>query len=223
MQRHRADVLDAWLDLVHGSACVGCPARDGRCARDCARCCPPGRPVRPTPCPDGLAAASQRGVRRAAARHGPGAQGAGGFALAAPARAAAAPRRRPCARAGRRRRPRAGALASRRSCAPGARPDAADRPGRCAVPAPGGEVASRCVDCLEQHAARADQAGLTAGQRAANLPVRWACAPAARAGTGTHRLAGVDAGVRRRADDRCHSPRGPARAGGAAGLGCAPW
>ena len=50
-------MLDAWLDLVHGAACVGC-ATPGRslCAR-CASALPVlGRSVRPTPCPDGLAA-----------------------------------------------------------------------------------------------------------------------------------------------------------------------
>ncbi|MET0998109.1 MAG: ComF family protein [Marmoricola sp.] len=49
--------LDSWLDLVHGSGCVGCPA-PGRslCAR-CADMLPlEGRSVRPTPCPPGLSA-----------------------------------------------------------------------------------------------------------------------------------------------------------------------
>lgn len=49
-------MLDAWLDLVHGSRCVGC-ARPGRllCSR-CAGTLPrSGIPVRPTPCPPGLA------------------------------------------------------------------------------------------------------------------------------------------------------------------------
>ncbi len=50
-------MLDAWLDLVHGAVCVGCSA-PGRslCAR-CASGLPAdGKLVRPTPCPDGLAA-----------------------------------------------------------------------------------------------------------------------------------------------------------------------
>jgi predicted amidophosphoribosyltransferase len=50
-------VLDSWLDLVHGAACVGC-STPGRSL--CARCASEvpvrGMPVRPTPCPDGLAA-----------------------------------------------------------------------------------------------------------------------------------------------------------------------
>jgi len=50
-------MIDAWLDLVHGGGCVGC-ARPGRSlCRDCERELPSrGEPVRPTPCPPGLAA-----------------------------------------------------------------------------------------------------------------------------------------------------------------------
>jgi predicted amidophosphoribosyltransferase len=55
--RQRGRVLDAWLDLVHGGGCVGCP-RPGRslCHACAARLPTHGRAVRPTPCPDGLAA-----------------------------------------------------------------------------------------------------------------------------------------------------------------------
>ena len=54
---HRAGMLDSWLDLVHGATCVGC-ARPGRSlCGECDRTLPVcGRSVRPTPCPDGLAA-----------------------------------------------------------------------------------------------------------------------------------------------------------------------
>ena len=50
-------MLDAWLDLVHGARCVGCPA-PGRslCAACAARLPLHGVPVRPTPSPDGLVA-----------------------------------------------------------------------------------------------------------------------------------------------------------------------
>lgn len=50
-------VLDSWLDLVHGAGCVGCAA-PGRslCAVCMTRLPVRGRPVRPTPCPEGLAA-----------------------------------------------------------------------------------------------------------------------------------------------------------------------
>jgi predicted amidophosphoribosyltransferase len=50
-------LLDPWLDLVHGSGCAGC-GRPGRvlCV-DCRRGLPDrSRPVRPTPCPEGLVA-----------------------------------------------------------------------------------------------------------------------------------------------------------------------
>ena len=48
-------MLDSWLDLVHGAGCVGCP-RPGRslCQECTARLPAYARPVRPTPCPDGL-------------------------------------------------------------------------------------------------------------------------------------------------------------------------
>jgi predicted amidophosphoribosyltransferase len=50
-------VLDAWLDLVHGGGCVGCAAPGRSLCRDCvARLPTRARSVRPTPCPDGLAA-----------------------------------------------------------------------------------------------------------------------------------------------------------------------
>lgn len=50
------DLTDAWLDLVLGSRCAGC-ARPGRllCALCAARLPTGGRPARPTPCPAGLA------------------------------------------------------------------------------------------------------------------------------------------------------------------------
>ena len=50
--------LDDWLDLALGSACVGC-ARPGRLlCPDCRDALPlEARAVRPEPCPDGLAAA----------------------------------------------------------------------------------------------------------------------------------------------------------------------
>lgn len=48
--------LDAWLDLVHGAGCVGCPAPGRSLCRSCADRLPMRAiAVRPTPCPDGLA------------------------------------------------------------------------------------------------------------------------------------------------------------------------
>ncbi len=50
-------VLDSWLDLVHGAGCVGCAYPGRSLCATCARFLPvQGRSVRPTPCPDGLAA-----------------------------------------------------------------------------------------------------------------------------------------------------------------------
>ena len=50
-------MIDAWLDLVHGGGCVGCTTPGRSLCRDCRRDLPVrGIPVRPTPCPDGLAA-----------------------------------------------------------------------------------------------------------------------------------------------------------------------
>jgi predicted amidophosphoribosyltransferase len=49
-------MYDSWLDLVHGAVCVGCPAPGRSLCQGCfARLPTRGRSVRPTPCPDGLA------------------------------------------------------------------------------------------------------------------------------------------------------------------------
>ncbi|MCW2762596.1 MAG: pyrE 1 [Marmoricola sp.] len=54
---HGAVMLDSWLDLVHGAICVGCAAPGRSLCAQCASTLPTrGMPVRPTPCPDGLAA-----------------------------------------------------------------------------------------------------------------------------------------------------------------------
>ncbi len=48
---------DAWLDLVHGARCVGCPTPGRALCADCARELPlVGHATRPTPCPGGLVA-----------------------------------------------------------------------------------------------------------------------------------------------------------------------
>ncbi|HET8560049.1 MAG TPA: ComF family protein [Marmoricola sp.] len=55
-------MLDAWLDLVHGSRCVGCATPGRLLCRACAALLPgTGVPVRPTPCPPGLATCSAAG------------------------------------------------------------------------------------------------------------------------------------------------------------------
>ena len=49
-------MLDAWLDLIHGGGCVGCGTPGRSLCRPCAATLPTtGRVVRPTPCPPGLA------------------------------------------------------------------------------------------------------------------------------------------------------------------------
>ena len=51
------DVLDPWMDLVHGSTCAGCGLPGRVLCGACERLLPEvGRRVRPTPCPPGLAA-----------------------------------------------------------------------------------------------------------------------------------------------------------------------
>ena len=48
--------LDAWLDLVAGGSCVGCRSPGRPLCPACSESLPrQGHPVRPTPCPDGLA------------------------------------------------------------------------------------------------------------------------------------------------------------------------
>ena len=50
-------MLDSWLDLVHGTECVGCAAPGRSLCIGCVASLPRhGQAVRPTPCPDGLAA-----------------------------------------------------------------------------------------------------------------------------------------------------------------------
>ena len=54
---HGAGVIDAWLDLVHGGGCVGCALPGRSLCRACWNDLPQrAHAVRPTPCPDGLAA-----------------------------------------------------------------------------------------------------------------------------------------------------------------------
>ena len=50
-------MIDAWLDLIHGGGCVGCGAPGRSLCHACTVTLPVcGGPVRPTPCPEGLAA-----------------------------------------------------------------------------------------------------------------------------------------------------------------------
>ncbi len=50
-------MIDSWLDLVHGACCVGCGLPGRALCRECRGRLPCGSvQVRPTPCPEGLAA-----------------------------------------------------------------------------------------------------------------------------------------------------------------------
>ncbi len=163
-------MLDAWLDLVHGAACVGCAA-PGRslCARCGSELPTRGTPVRPTPCPHGLAACFAGGeydelLRAMILGH----KEHGTFSLAAPL---------------------GQVLAAAVACAlePNGVTVLVPVPSRGAVVRSRGhdpvlrftKVAARhlrangrrvrVAQVLEQRGPVHDQAGLTAGQRAANL------------------------------------------------------
>ncbi len=175
-------MLDSWLDLVHGAGCVGCPT-PGRslCAACTTRLPVDGRPVRPTPCPDGLAACFAAGeyddlLRAMVLAH----KEHGTFSLAAPlgdVLAAAAARAIdrsglnllvpvPSRTAVVRARGHDPLLRITRAAARRLR----DR--GCRV---------RVGQLLEQHGRVGDQTGLDAGQRAANLAGSMGVRPAARA------------------------------------------
>ncbi len=169
-----AGMLEWWLDLVHGVGCVGCPAPGRSLCHDCAQRLPVrGVAVRPTPCPDGLVACFAAGdygdlLRAMILAH----KEQGTFSLA---------------------RPLGGALLAAVRCV--LDPDPCSAVVTVLVPVPSRPevvrarghdpvlrmcrvAARRLRQCghrvqvhrvLEQRAARQDQAGLTAGQRAENL------------------------------------------------------
>jgi predicted amidophosphoribosyltransferase len=167
-------VFDSWLDLMHGAVCVGCP-RPGRslCVACESRLPVRGTSVRPTPCPDGLASCFAAGeyddlLRAMLLAH----KERGAFSLAAPL--------------GR-------VLATAATCA--VQPSGSQGSLTVLVPVPSrpSVVRSRGHDpvlrivrgatrqlrgsghrvrvgqVLEQRGEVADQSGLGAGQRAANL------------------------------------------------------
>lgn len=163
-------MFDAWLDLMNGSGCVGCPSPGKSLCAACAATLPTrGSPVRPTPCPEGLAACFSAGdydglLRDMVLAH----KEHGTYSLAAPlgrALAAAAS----CAMGG-------GTLTvlvpvpSRARVARERGHDPMLRITRVAarrLRALGHPV--RVASLLEQRAVVQDQAGLTSVQRAANL------------------------------------------------------
>jgi predicted amidophosphoribosyltransferase len=170
--------LDDWLDLALGGACVGCE-RPGRLVCPGCRATMPDQahPVRPTPCPDGLAAAFATSeyadlVRRMILLH----KERRVFALARPLGQALAVA------------VRAGLVADGRTLL-------VPVPSRPAVVRARGHdpmlrmarVATRTLRAdgadvvlsplLRQRDVVADQAGLSAGERAANLADRMAVRP----------------------------------------------
>ncbi len=110
-------------------------------------------------------------------------------------------------------RPRAGAVSPGGRAHSGARPDAADRSCCCATTAPRG-LARRGASTA-RGSRRCARPGRTRLRSARSQPARFdgrAC-PGPQS-TGSQRVAVVDRRLRRRADDRCHSPGSPAGPGG---------
>ena len=163
-------MLDPWLDLVHGVACVGCAAPGRSLCAECRAALPvTGMSVRPTPCPEGLAACFAAGeyadlLRAMVLAHKEHAT----FSLAAPLG-------------------RALAVALRPTLAPGVPTVLVPVPSRPSVVRERGHdpvlrmvrracrelrregAPARVVGLLEQRVRVADQAGLGAGGRVANL------------------------------------------------------
>jgi predicted amidophosphoribosyltransferase len=170
--------LDDWLDLAFGSACVGCGRAGRLLCPDCRATLPlAARPVRPEPCPDGLAPALAAAeyadpVRRMILLH----KERRAFGLAAPLGQALA-------------------LPVLVGITPGVRTVLVPVPSRPGVVRARGHdpmlritrAAARSLrvagadvlvsTLLRQRDVVADQAGLTASQRAANLAGRMAARP----------------------------------------------
>ncbi len=179
--RDSAGVIDAWLDLMHGTTCVGCPTPGRSLCATCSRLLPGrGSRVRPTPCPDGLAACFAAGEYDGLLR---------AMVLAHKERAAYT-LARPLGRML--------AVAAGMALEPVATAILVPVPSRAAVVRSRGHdpmlriarAAARCLreqgrpvtvlNVVRQHAPVEDQAGLTASQRAANLAGSMRVRPAAR-------------------------------------------
>jgi predicted amidophosphoribosyltransferase len=175
-------VIDAWLDLVHGGGCVGCAQPGRSLCRACRNDLPQrAKAVRPTPCPDGLAACFAAGeydglLRAMILSH----KEHGTFSLATPLG-------------------RALAQAARAALEPGVATVLVAVPSRPAVVRARGHdpvlrmtrAAARrlrggghrvgVIELLEQRGEVHDQAGLSAGERSANLTGSMMVRPTARA------------------------------------------
>ena len=162
--------LDPWLDLVHGAACVGCAAPGRSLCVGCWATLPTsGVPVRPTPCPEGLASCFAAGeyadlLRAMVLAH----KEHGTFSLATPLGTALAAAVRPALASGVPTVlvpvPSRPAVVRARGHDPVLRMTrrAARQLRRDGAPA-------RVVRLLEQRVRVEDQAGLGAGGRTANL------------------------------------------------------
>jgi predicted amidophosphoribosyltransferase len=175
-------VRDSWLDLVHGAGCVGCATPGRSLCVDCDSRVPDnGFPVRPTPCPEGLAACFAAGeyddlLRALVLAH----KEHGVFSLADPLGRALAAAAQPALD------PRSIAVLvpvpSRAAVVRARGHDPVLRFARVAarrLRVTGQWV--RVSQVLEQRVQVRDQAGLGAGQRATNLTGSMAVRPAARA------------------------------------------
>ena len=135
----------------------------------------------------------------------------GVFALADPARPAA--RDRGACRSWRAARPcscRCRHVRSRRA-RPRTRPDAPDRPRRRSTAAPRRADRSVVARLLEvRGTGAATRPGSTPANGPPTWPARWRVRPAARTALAAGRRTGLRGGLRRRADHRCHRPRGTA-------------
>jgi predicted amidophosphoribosyltransferase len=175
-------VIDAWLDLVHGGGCVGCASPGRSLCRACRNDLPRRAiPVRPTPCPDGLAACFAAGeydglLRAMILSH----KENGTFSLATPLG-------------------RVLAQAVRATLDPNVVTALVPVPSRASVVRTrghdpvlrmaraaarqlrGGGLRVRVFELLEQRGEVHDQAGLSAGERSANLTGSMGVRPTARA------------------------------------------
>ena len=181
MVRDSAGVIDAWLDLMHGTTCVGCPAPGRSLCAACWRQLPRRAVrVRPTPCPDGLATSFAAGeydglLRAMVLAH----KERAAYTLARPLgrmlALAAGPALEPVGVAVLVPVPSRAAVVRSRGHDPMLR--IARAAARC-LREQGRSVA--VLDVLRQHAPVEDQSGLNASQRAANLAGSMRVRPAAR-------------------------------------------
>jgi predicted amidophosphoribosyltransferase len=175
-------VIDSWLDLVHGASCVGCSVPGRALCRACRDRLPfRSLPVRPSPCPEGLAACFAAGeydglLGRMVVAH----KERAAFALARPLgralAAAAGPVLDPTTPTMLVPVPSRAAVVRARGHDPMLRVSRV-----AARTLRGSGFAVEVVRLLEQHRLVADQVGLGSEQRAANLAGSMRVRPTPRA------------------------------------------